>query len=280
MDEPLEKPPFGWQPLTRRGVAAFAPASVGKLLLVQFIVALLAAGALVWFLRGAWFSAIGEAITRLPAQGAIRSGALDWPGEPAVKLAENHFLALAVDLSHAGAVRSPAHLQVEFGRNDVELISLGRSLRIPYRRDWLLMLNRTGLEPWWGAWGPALLGLAAALAVTGLMLSWGVLATLYCLPAWLAGFMANRALTLGGSWRLAGAALMPGALLMTAAILAYGLGALDLIQLAVAAAVHIVLGWVYLIAGLLSLPRHAAAPTGPANPFSEPVRPPGPEGGL
>ena len=126
MDEPLEKPPFGWQPLTRRGVAAFAPASLGKLLLVQFIVALLAAGALVWFLRGAWFSAIGEAITRLPAQGAIRSGALDWPGEPAVKLAENHFLALAVDLSHAAAVRSPAHLQVEFGRNDVELISLGR----------------------------------------------------------------------------------------------------------------------------------------------------------
>ena len=61
---------------------------------------------------------------------------------------------------------------------------------------------------------------------------------------------------------------MPGALLMTAAILAYGLGALDLIQLAVAAAGHIVLGWVYLIASLLSLPRHPAAPTRPANPFT------------
>ncbi len=280
MDEPVQKPRFGWQPLTRRGVAAFAPASVGKLLLVQFVVALLAAGAVVWFLQRAWFSAISEAITRLPAQGAIRSGTLDWPGEPAVKLAENHFLALVVDLSHAGAIRSPAHLQVEFGRNDVEIISLGRFLRIAYGTDWRLRFNRTGLEPWWGAWRPVLLALAGALVMAGLMLSWGVLATLYCLPAWLAGFMANRQLTLWGSWRLAGAALMPGALLLTAAIPAYGLGALDLIELAVAGAGHIVLGWIYLLAGLLSLPRHPAAPARPANPFDGSARPPGPEGDL
>jgi hypothetical protein len=277
MDEPVEKPRFGWQPLTRRGVAAFAPASVGKLLLVQFIVAVLAAGTVVWFLQTAWFSAIGEAITRLPAQGAIRSGALDWPGESAVKLAENHFLALVVDLSHTGGIRSPAHLQVEFGRNDVQIISLGGYLRIAYQRDWLLMFNRRGLEPWWGAWRPALLALAAVLVMSGLMSSWSLLATLYCLPAWLAGFMANRQLTLSGSWRLAGAALMPGALLLTAAILAYGLGALDLIQLAVAGAGHIVLGWVYLAASLLSLPRHPAAVTRPTNPFDQPVRPPGPD---
>ena len=236
MDEPIRKPHFGWQPLTRRGVAAFAPGSVGRLLLVQFIVALLAAGAVVWFLQAAWFSAISEAITHLPAQGQIRSGTLDWAGESAVKLAENHFLALAVDPAHTGAVRSPAHLQAEFGRRDVEVIWLGGYLSIPYQRDWLLMFNRTELEPWWGAWAPPLLALAAALTISGLMLAWSVLASLYCLPAWLAGFMANRQLTLGGSWRLAGAALMPGALLMTAAILTYGLGALDPLQLAIAAA--------------------------------------------
>jgi hypothetical protein len=65
---------------------------------------------------------------------------------------------------------------------------------------------------------------------------------------------------------------MPGALLMTAAILAYGLGALDLIQLAVAAAGHIVLGWLYLLANLLSLP---AVPTTPTNPFDTPAGPRG-----
>jgi len=263
MDDPLEKPLFGWQPLARRGAAAFAPASVGSLVLVQFLVAVLAAVTVVWFLQRAWFSAISEAITRMPAQGAVQSGTLDWPGESPVKLAENHFLALVVDLQHAGTIRSPAHLQVEFGRNDFEVISLGRYLRIPYQRDWLLMFNRRGLEPWWGAWRPVLLALAGALVAAGLMLSWIVLATLYCLPAWLAGFMANRELTLGGSWRLAGAALMPGALLLTAAILAYGLGALDLIQLAAAGAGHIVVGWLCLLANLLSLPRRPKH----ANPF-------------
>jgi hypothetical protein len=278
MDEPVDEPRFGWQPLTRRGVAAFAPASVGKMLLVQFIVALLAAGALVWFLQTAWFSTISEAITRLPAQGAIRSGALDWGGESAVKLAENHFLALVVDPAHAGTIRSPAHLQVEFGRNDVEILWLGGYLRIPYQRNRLLAFNRTELEPWWGAWRPAILALAAALAISGLMLAWSVLAGLYCLPAWLAGFMANRQLTLGGSWRLAGAALMPGTLLMTAAILAYGLGALDPIQMVLAGAGHILLGWVYVIAGVLSLPRHPAAPVSPPNPFAEPARRPNPDG--
>ena len=132
------------------------------------------------------------------------------------------------------------------------------------------MLNRTELEPWWGAWRPPLTVAAAVLGVGGLMVCWGLLATLYCVPAWLAGVVAKRQLTLGGSWRLTGAALMPGALLMTAAVLAYGLGALDLIQLAGAAAGHIVLGWVYVIAGLLSLPHR---PVTPANPFQQPSPP-------
>jgi hypothetical protein len=69
---------------------------------------------------------------------------------------------------------------------------------------------------------------------------------------------------------------MPGALLMTAAILAYGLSALDLIQLAVAGAGHIVLGWIYLGASLLSLPRRPAPPTRPSMALDEPPAPQGP----
>ena len=112
MDNPVQTPRSGWQPLTRRGVAAFAPGSAGKLLLVQLLVASLSTGVLVWFLQTAWFSVITEGVTRLPARGAVRAGVLDWPGESPVKLADNHFLALVVDLSHSGAIRSPAHLQV------------------------------------------------------------------------------------------------------------------------------------------------------------------------
>ena len=71
---------IAWQPLTARGVAAFARASLGRLLLVQLIVALLAAGTVVWFLQGCWFPTIGEAIRALPAQGELRAGKLDWKG--------------------------------------------------------------------------------------------------------------------------------------------------------------------------------------------------------
>ena len=81
------------------------------------------------------------------------------------------------------------------------------------------------------------------------------------------GFFANRDLNLRGSWRLAGAALMPGALLICAVIVLYGCGALDLLRLAVVGPVHLVIAWVYLILSPLCVPRHPAL-TVKANPFA------------
>jgi len=263
----VEKAQMAWQPLTMRGVAAFAQASLGRLLLVQFIVALVAAGTVVWVLHRDWFPQIGEAIRQLPVQGELRSGRLDWQGATPSRLAEGRFLALAVDLDHSGEARSPAHVGVEFGRTDWEIYSLFGYVQGVYPRDWVVGFNRTELGPWWGAWAPAILALAAGLVVVGLMASWACLATVYFLAAWLVGFFANRDLSLWGSWRLAGAALMPGALFLCAAILLYGLGALDLVRLAVAAGVHWVIGWVYLFASPFWLPRHPAAAV-KANPFA------------
>ena len=118
------KAQFAWQPLTARGVAAFAGASFGRLLVVQLVVALLEAGTVVWFLRTRWLPVINEAISGLPTQGEIRSGSLDWSGPSPARLAEGRFLALVVDLDHAGHARTPAHVQVEFGRGDYEVYSL------------------------------------------------------------------------------------------------------------------------------------------------------------
>jgi hypothetical protein len=106
----------------------------------------------------------------------------------------------------------------------------------------------------------------AGLVVAVLVVSWACLATVYCLPVWLIGFFANRDCSLGGSWRLSGAALMPGAFLMCAAILMHGWGALDLVRLAVAGALHLIVGWIYLVVSPLCLPRHQAT-TAKVNPF-------------
>ena len=262
-----DKTQTAWQPLTALGVAAFARASLGRLLLVQLIVALLAAVTVVWFLQECWFPTIGEAIRALPAKGELRAGSLNWTGPSPSSLAEGRFLAFAVDLDHTGEARSPAQVQVELGRSDFRVYSLFGCGRVAYPHDGALAFNRTELWPWWGAWAPAILAVVAGSVVAGLMVIWACLATLYCLPVWLVGFFANRDCSLGGSWRLAGAALMPGALLICAAVFLYGWGALDLLRLAVTGAVHLVLGWVYLFISPLCLPRRPD-PALKGNPFA------------
>jgi hypothetical protein len=262
-----DKAQSAWQPLTASGVAAFARAPLRRLLLVQLIVALLAAGTVVWFLQNCWFPTIGEAIRALPAQGELRAGNLDWEGPSPSTLAEGRFLAIAVDLDHTGDARSTAPVQVEFGRADLKVYSLFGYSRAAYPHSGVLAFNRTMLWPWWGAWSPAILAIVAGSVVAGLMMVWACLATVYCLPVWLIGFFANRGCSLGGSWRLAGAALMPGALLMCAALFMYGGGALDLLRLAVTAGVHLVVGWIYLVIGPLCLPRHLA-PALKGDPFA------------
>jgi hypothetical protein len=267
MNQSVEKAQVAWQPLTMRGVAAFAGASLARLLLVQFIVALVAAGSVVWFLHQAWFPTIGEAIRQLPPQGELRSGKLDWRGPTPSRLAESRLLALVVDLDHTGEARSPAQVQVEFGRVNCEVFSLYGCVQGAYPPGWTVAFNRNDLGPWWGAWAPAILAGVAGLVVGGLLLCWASLATMYCLAAWLVGFFGNRDVSLGGCWLLTGAALMPGALLLSAAIVLYGLGALDLVLLAIAAAAHLVIGWIYVIVSPLCLPR-CPATAAKENPFA------------
>jgi hypothetical protein len=259
--------PSAWEPLTPRDVAAFTRAKFGRLFLVQFIVALLVAAALVWFLYDGCFPTVRYAIRQMPDTGEIRSGKLDWRGDAAQLLAEGTFFAFSVNREYAGDIRSPAHWQIEFGREDMRIHSLLGYREASYPTGWIIAFNRKELEPWFGAWQPALLALTALGVVVLLMASWLVLATLYAVPVWVAGFFANRDLSLGASWRLAGAALLPGALLMAGAILLYDFGVLDLVRMAVVTLAHLVLGWVYLGVSLLFLPRPEVISAEQKNPF-------------
>ena len=260
---------FAWEPLTPRGVAAFASARLSRLLLVQFVVASLAAIAVVWFLFDGCFPTVRAAIRNLPATGAIRSGRLDWPAQPPQLLAGGRFLAFIVDPDHGGQIQPPADVQIEFGRKTVRVIAFLGYAEWNYPSDWVMAFNRTELEPLWGAWEPEWLGIMVPAVVAGLMLSWAVLATVYFLPAWLVGFLTNRRLNLWGSWKLAGAALLPGAMLFTTAIALYDFGASGLIQFCFLFGAHVALGWIYLLLGQLFLPRLEPRPS-PGNPFSPP----------
>jgi hypothetical protein len=254
------------EPFTPRGVAAFARARLANLLLAQFIVALLAAASVVWFLDDSVFPVVKTAIQHLPDAGEIRSAKLDWSGESPQLLAEGRFLALDVDLNHSGKINSTADVQIEFGREDVWSSALLGYTEFPYPPGETFSFNRPELEPLWGAWRAEILFIAAAATATGLLLSWWLLATVYFLPVWLLGFFVNRDLNFRRSWKLSGAALLPGALLMAAGILLYDFGAVDLVQFGFIFSAHFVLGWIYLFVSLLFVP--AISDTQPkGNPF-------------
>jgi hypothetical protein len=248
-------------------VAAFARASCGRLFFVQFIVALIGAATVVWFVRDAWFSTVREAIKQLPETGEIRGGKLNWTGSSPQRLAEETFLAFTVDLDHKGEARSAAHVEVEFGRQNLFVRSLLGYAEVRYPDGWAIAFNRTELAPWFGAWRPWILVFTALGVAVFLFASWFVLATLYALPVWLLLFYTDRDLRLRECWRLAGAALMPGALMMAAGILLYDFAVVDLVGLTFIAAGHLVLGWIYLFIAPLFLPRVEPARKS-RNPFS------------
>lgn len=264
-ESPAPLLPAAWQPITFRGVAAFAEAKLGRLLLVQFIVALLTAGAIGWFLSIHWFPSVRKAIRQLPDTGVIRAGQLTTPRDSTAPLVETRYLSIAVDAADTGVASSLADVRVEFHRTNVAVCGIAGCARRAYPAGATMQFNRSELEAWWGAWQPMLFGIAALAVVAGLFASWLVLATVYFPVAWVIAYFKDRRLTARGAWKLAAAALLPGALLVCAGIVLYGLGIADLLRLLVLWLAHFAVGWVYLVMAPFRLPPVTAKLTG--NPF-------------
>ncbi len=253
-----------WQPLTPSGVARFAGASLGRLFAVQLVFALLAAASVTWCVRATWFPVVQEAVEKLPEQGQVSMRRLHWTGDSPQVLAEGRCLSLGVDLDHSGDARSGADVHVELGSASVQVFSLLGFVDLPYPRGAAFALNRPALVPWWGAWSPVILAGVFAGTLVALLLSWALLAVFYCVPAWAVGWLVNRALNLRGAWRLCGAAQMPAALCLTAAVVCYGLGLFDPVRVLAVFGLHFLVSWIYVVVSPLTL--HGVT-TAAANPF-------------
>lgn len=221
--------------------------------------------ALVWLLTDGVFPTVEATIENLPDMGSIHGGRLDWRDDSPLILGEGNILAVSVDLEHGGSLHSPADFQLEFGRDSVRVFSLFGEAEMDYPHAYTIAANVRDARPAWGAWAPNVLALVAIGTFFGLLLVWAVLATLYCLPVWLICFFANRDLNLFASWRLAGAALMPGCALLSLAVLLYDWRAFDLVQLCFAFGMHLIIGWIYLFISPLFLNR--TLPAEKKNPF-------------
>ncbi|HEY1661333.1 MAG TPA: hypothetical protein VGI03_02850 [Verrucomicrobiae bacterium] len=254
------------EPFTPRGVAAFARVKSGWLFLAQAVIALIAATSLTCFLDANCYSVIHTAIQNLPDTGKISFGRLHWDGDSSKMLAEGQLLAIDVDVDHSGTVHSTADIQVEFGHDSIRVYSILPGYSEIYYPEWPAPFNRTDLQPKWDAWEVDILFITAAAAFITLLISWLILATIYFLPVWIAGFLANRELNLWASWKLSAAAVLPGALLMIAGIWLYDFGQVHLVSFSFIFAAHFVLGWIYLAASFFFLPRVSTA-TPKGNPF-------------
>ncbi|EEF57312.1 hypothetical protein [Pedosphaera parvula] len=256
-----------WEPLTPRGVASFARASIGRLWFVQLIVAALAAATIGWFFNTSIFPVVRQAIQQLPLEGEIRFHQLSWSGDSPLELAESHLLGIAVDLDHTGRIGREPNFQIEFGRDDLRVFGLLGEFSFDYPSGWRVGFNRKELEPWWGAREPGMLMIITLATIVGLMICWTVLATLYFVPIKIISFFQNRDLQWRGSWKLAGAAQMPGALFFTCVVVAFTLNWFDLIGLAGFAVIHLLIGWLYLFVSPLFLSRDPLVAPATTNPF-------------
>jgi hypothetical protein len=249
------RPVRAWEPLTPRGVSLFARASVNQLLAAQFLVAVLAAVSVVFFLNRAWFPVVEDGIQHMPATGQIVNGRLSCSADAPVQLSQNSFLGVSVDKFHSGNIGREADIQIEFGEEDFRIYSLLGYQIFEYQAERNMAFNNPDLEPWWGAWRPMFLVFSAIAVVASLLVTWFLLATLYCLPVYIISFLLNRDLRLGQSWKLAGASLMPGALFLILGIFCYSMRWIDLIQLGGMMGLHFVATWIYILISPLFLKK-------------------------
>lgn len=253
-------------PTTLGGVAALARGSAGRLFTWQLAFALLASGTVVWAAQVTWGRALEHAIQSLPEEAAIERGRLKWTGsEPAV-LHRGSFLSIVVEPRgrRETGLSADVNLLLEDGRLAVK--SLFGWMEIPLPETLNFSLGRLDVEGAFEAWKvPAWMAMGV-VACLGIFLSWIALATVYSLIFWFAARVFGWYLGLARAWRLGAACLLPGALLMTAAIALYATRQLTLIGLLLALPAHLVVGWFY---GSGALPRTAARRGTHTNPFEE-----------
>jgi hypothetical protein len=259
--EPPAAPRVAWQPLTFGGVAAFSQAPWRRLLLAQTLTALLVAASAVWFLAHCYAPVITQEIQKMPEGAGLAGGQL--AGLSGIEISESKFLSIAITAADDADLDQSADVQIVFRRDRLDISSILSSalgsLEFDYSNQSALDLSRSRLEPWWGAWRPVILVAAGLAVVVWLLLVWAALAWIYAPAAKLVAWFCDRQLSWPGAWRLACAALLPGAVLLALGLVCYGGQMVDVFGLGYFGTVHLLVGWVYVLGAPAFAPRLSSA---------------------
>jgi hypothetical protein len=258
-----------WLPLTAGRVAAFASAGTPRLLLVATLAALLVGAVSARFLAVSWWPVLDRAISQLPVAGSIRAGRLVWPANSVETLADNGLLAVVVNPTGQPRSGPGADVQIEFAADALNVASLLGYVAVPYPAGLNLPLNRTELEPRWGAWQPHLLVATGALIALGLLACWCLLAVPLAVIIAPYARLLGRPTAWAGCWRLGVAAFVPGALVLAAAVALYTSRQIGLPEVLLAVGVQVFLSLLLLLFAPFWLPARE-----PASPFRPVETPP------
>lgn len=253
-----------WQPITFRGVARFAYARLGRVLLVQFLAALICAGAIIAFAAAAWAPAVTEAIDQLPETIHVNNGQLI--DMNSIVLADGRALSILIDTDGI-ATEGTGDIRVKFRKTDWAICSLVGCIEGFYPPE-PIESGRSLAIPWWGAWKQAIIVGIGLLGGLCLFLTWSLMACIYMWIARLLAYFGDRDLTFQGAWKMCIAAQLPGAFFMAAALVLYGVGAVELLRLAALFAIHFTITWVYLAVSPYKLERLGNGASLKDNPFA------------
>jgi hypothetical protein len=263
---------FAWQPLTPAGVAAFANASFRRLAAITAVVLLVLGLSLAFFVATAWLPVIDRSLAELPQGILLHQERLTFLNPQPRMLAEGPALSLALTPGRSVGLGSLSDVEIEFGDRHIFICSLLGCLVAPYPGTAEpVALERMEVQSWWGAWRPAIwFGLTLAALIPAVV-AWLFQATLYAVPLWMIAFFKDRNLNLPGAWRLAAAAVLPGMLFLSIAIVSYGLQVLDLVRFLACITVHLLVIWTFAVAAVFRLPRYVVPGLeGRSNPFTPP----------
>ena len=255
-------------PTSFGGVASVAERSGVWLATWQCIFASLTGLVAVWAFHVAWARGLERAISNLPDEARIEDGRLHWPDDRPTILHQGPFLAVVVDPSglREYGLATDITLSLEADRLGVRSLLGWFALRYPPTLDLsLARLDATGKVSAWRS--PFYIGLGLATAAS-LFAIWTGLSIVYGAVVWAAAAVLGRPIPFRVARRLAGASLLPGCLLMIAAMILYATRQVSLVGFLLTLPLHIVVGWVYCAGGWSRL-QNPNSPPGDSreNPF-------------
>jgi hypothetical protein len=211
----------------------------------------------------------------LATGGQIRQGILQPGGASTdVTLASNRYLAIALNWTEAGPRDQVSDVRLILQIDRFLVCSLLGCTAFSYEGIGDRPVGRTETGAWWRAWQPFLFTAIALGHALYLIIAWWLLTIVYAWAIRLLAFYLDRDLDFTGATRVAQAALIPGALWLTATVFLHAAGWLDLLSVLVVLVMHVPVGWLYAGLACRSLPlRPDVLPPNPfqsAEPSGEP----------